>query len=167
MYCQFHQPTVLLLWSHAIVHCVFTWRRVDCGNLKKLPVLSWQKRSWEGKRLCNCLALFLQQWTIVGSPHGITIMGDFSQVISDQWVSEASHKTSMAYNENHLFTLLESCNIFGMLGCILSFSPLFQSFKCFSPLYDPNDLRFQTFSNFSSLPHSICAAGSSTLPWKI
>lgn len=39
-----------------------------------------------------------------------------------------------------------------MVGCILSFSPLFQSFKCFSPLYDLNDSRFQTFSNFSFLP---------------
>lgn len=33
-------------------------------------------------------------------------MGDFSKAISDQRVSKASHKNSMAYNKNCLFMLL-------------------------------------------------------------
>lgn len=36
----------------------------------------------------------------MGNTHGITIMGDFAQIISDQWVSKASHNNGMAYNKN-------------------------------------------------------------------
>lgn len=67
-------------------------------------------------------AVFLSQQMVVGSTPGITIT---SQVISHQWVSEASHKNSMANNENNLFTLLESCSVFGMcLIFLTSFSAL-------------------------------------------
>lgn len=107
--------------------------------LKKLPLPSGQNCSWEGK--------ILQLSCTVS-----TTANDNRKALRKLQSWETSLELSQIYAYlkyptkpvwhimiNHLFTLLKPCNIFDRLGCILSFLPLFQSFRCFSPLYGLND----------------------------